>query len=314
MQLSNLNTNLTLNMNKEDLDMNPRKPSIACQEAQDLPVIFPYLLGRRITCMTSKSLIQSINEACRNNKKITVSNYNVHSFNMSVQHSWFYKFIQDSDIAHCDGLGIIYALRFLGYKVPIDYRVSYTVLMPKLLENCENKGLSVYLLGAKNQNLQTALENIQKEYPNIRISGHHGYFDFNDRITNQKIVSEINKYNANILIVGMGMPLQEYWVQQHKEQLKVNSILLGGAVIDRLAGVVPICPEILGKNGLEWLYRLFKEPKRLLARYLLGNPAFLLQVALAKSMQHSFDESIYVEASKLSVLNNLKVKINFFNG
>ncbi len=283
------------------------------QESQDLPVIFPYLLGRRITCITNNSLISTIYEACKKNKKITVANYNIHSFNMSVQHSWYYKFIQDADIAHCDGLGIIYALRFMGYKIPMDYRVSYSVLMPKLLENCNDNNFSIFLLGAKDQNLQLAIENIKRDYPKIRIGGHHGYFPLDDRAANQKIVLEINQFKPNILIVGMGMPLQEYWVLQHKEQLEVNSILLGGAVIDRLAGIVTECPEFLSKNGLEWLCRLIREPKRLLTRYVLGNPAFLLQLTLAKSMKTTFNESLYEQSLKLEVLNKLKIKINFFN-
>lgn len=287
--------------------------SISCQGSLDLPVVSHYLLGRRVTCITNNSLIELIYNSCKKRKKIIIANYNIHSFNMSIQHSWYYKFIQDADITHCDGLGIIYALRFMGHKIPIDYRVSYSALMPELLKSCNDNCFSIYLLGTKEQNLNNAIENIQKDYTNIRIKGHHGYFPLNDRESNQKIVAEINEFNPNILIVGMGMPLQEYWVQQHQEQLKVNSILLGGAVIDRLAGEVPECPEFLSKNGLEWLYRLIREPKRLVTRYALGNSAFFLQLTLAKSMKTSFDEGLYEKSLKFDILKKLKVKVHFLN-
>jgi N-acetylglucosaminyldiphosphoundecaprenol N-acetyl-beta-D-mannosaminyltransferase len=262
------------------------------KNSKNLPLNYAYLLGRKITCITSDSLLDSIHKACTDRKKIIVANYNIHSFNMSVQYAWFYEFLKSADIAHCDGLGIIYALRFMGYQIPEDYRVSYSVLMPKLLECCSENRLSVYLLGTKNRNMQMALENVRRMYPDIRISGHHGYFPLDDQSINQEIVSEINQFKPNILIVGMGMPIQEYWVQQYQEQLKVNAILLGGAAIDRLAGVVPECPEVLSKNGLEWLYRLVREPKRLMTRYALGNPAFLLQVVLAKSMNASVNGNV----------------------
>jgi N-acetylglucosaminyldiphosphoundecaprenol N-acetyl-beta-D-mannosaminyltransferase len=255
------------------------------KELKDLPVNHAYLLGRKITCITRNSLVHAIHEACTKGEKIVIANYNIHSFNMSVQFSWFYKFLESADIAHCDGLGIIYALRFMGYRIPKDYRVSYSTLMPKLLEHCNDRHFSVYLLGAKNQSMQMALENISQTYPNIRTSGHHGYFPLNEQDANQKIISKINQFKPNVLIMGMGMPIQEYWVQQHREQLNVNAILLGGAAIDRLAGIVPECPRFLSKNGLEWLYRLLREPKRLMTRYVVGNPAFLLQVALAKSQK-----------------------------
>jgi N-acetylglucosaminyldiphosphoundecaprenol N-acetyl-beta-D-mannosaminyltransferase len=259
---------------------------------KDLPINYAYLLGRKITCITSNSLIESIFKACTERKKIIVANYNIHGFNMSVQYSWFYEFLRSADIAHCDGLGIIYALRFMGYQIPEDYRVSYSVLMPKLLECCNENRLSIYLLGSKNRNMQMALENVIQMYPNIRISGHHGYFPLNDQSINQNIISEINQFRPNILIVGMGMPIQEYWVKQYQKKLEVNAILLGGAAIDRLAGVVSECPEVLSKNGLEWLYRLVREPKRLMTRYALGNPAFLLQVVLAKSINASMNGNV----------------------
>ncbi len=178
----------------------------------------------------------------------------------------------------------------MGYKLPHDYRVSYSTLMPKLLKACNEQGHSVYLLGSKNNYLKMALYNLRCQYPNVSFSGHHGYFSINDPEANQKVINDINHFKPRVLIVGMGMPLQEYWVLKHREQLDVNAILVGGAVIDRLAGHVNDCPVILSRHGLEWLYRLAQEPRRLLSRYVIGNPAFLLQVALAKSL-HSNRES-----------------------
>ncbi|MEX0269954.1 WecB/TagA/CpsF family glycosyltransferase [Leptolyngbyaceae cyanobacterium UHCC 1019] len=238
------------------------------------------LLGRRITFMTAETIVAAIASACLERKKIIVANYNVHSFNLSVQLPWFYSFLQDSDIVHCDGMGILKAARFMGEELPIEYRASYTILMPKLLEYCDHNNLSIFLLGSKPKYLQAALVQMRQQYPNIKVAGHHGYFQKEDAAQNEAIVQQINSMKPNILIVGMGMPIQEHWIQQHRDRLDVNVIMPGGAVIDRLAGAVLDCPTVLSNMGLEWLYRLYKEPKRLAVRYLLGNPAFVLQVLL----------------------------------
>jgi N-acetylglucosaminyldiphosphoundecaprenol N-acetyl-beta-D-mannosaminyltransferase len=246
------------------------------------PTLNAYLLGRRITCMTVSAIIDAIDSACREKRQIVIANFNVHSFNLSFHLPWFYNFLKSADITHCDGLGILYALRFMGYKLPLAYRASYTLLMPELLEYCNRNHLSIFLLGAKPHYLDLALDKLRQDYPHIDVQGHHGYFRISDASDNQEIIRQINRMRPYILLVGMGMPIQEWWVQAHRSQLEANTILMGGAVIDRLAGIVPDCPAWLSNMGLEWLFRLIREPKRLSTRYLLGNPAFLLQVMLAK--------------------------------
>ncbi|MBE9216591.1 WecB/TagA/CpsF family glycosyltransferase [Plectonema cf. radiosum LEGE 06105] len=240
-----------------------------------------YLLERRIDCMSTSSIVQVVHKACTENKKIIVANYNIHSFNLSMQLPWYYEFLQSAEIANCDSVGILKAIGYMGLDLPLDYRTSYTLLMPKILESCNKQKFSVFFLGGKPEYLQTALDNLQLKYPKVNFAGHHGYFDKKDPQVNQVVIEKINQFKPNILVVGMGMPIQESWVQQHRDRLQVNAIMLGGAIIDRIAGIVPDCPHILSNVGLEWFYRFCREPKRLAARYLLGNPAFALHIALA---------------------------------
>jgi N-acetylglucosaminyldiphosphoundecaprenol N-acetyl-beta-D-mannosaminyltransferase len=252
---------------------------------ENLPSLVVNLLNRQITCITSEAIIREINRACFEDDRIVVANYNVHSFNLSMQLPWFYDFLQNAEIAHCDGSGILKGLSYMGLDLPMQYRVSYTVLMPKLLESCNEKGLSVFMLGSKDEYVQTALHNLRQQYPNLKVDGHHGYFDRENQSENQAVIDKINQKKPNILLVGMGMPIQENWVKKHRYQLNVNVFLTGGAVIDRLAGMVADCPDWIANAGLEWLYRLYQEPKRLASRYLFGNLAFILHLALAKSNQ-----------------------------
>lgn len=240
-----------------------------------------YLLGRRIDCMNIPSIVEAISKACIEDRQITVAHYNIHGFNLSMQFPWYYQFLQNAEITNCDGMGILKAISFMGLDLPVDYRVSYTLLMPKILENCNQNEFSVFLLGAKPQILQDAIDNLKLKYPKVNFSGHHGYFDKEDPEANEKIVEQINQFQPNILIVGMGMPIQEYWVQKYRHKLRANTIMVGGAIIDRMAGMVSDCPRFISDSGFEWLYRLVREPKRLAARYLLGNSAFALQIVLA---------------------------------
>jgi N-acetylglucosaminyldiphosphoundecaprenol N-acetyl-beta-D-mannosaminyltransferase len=254
---------------------------------EESPNLDVYLLGRRISCMTVSAIVDAIHTACIKGLKITVANYNVHSFNLSMQVPWYYDFLQGSEITHCDSVGILQAIRFMGLKLPLQYRVSYSLLMPELLAHCNQHGFSLFLLGAKPEHLNAAIAHLREQYPNMSVDGHHGYFNMEDLHQNDRVVEQINRARPNILIVGMGMPIQENWIRRNRHQLNVNAIMPGGAIIDRLAGIVPDCPRFLSNIGLEWFYRLYREPKRLAARYLLGNPAFILHIALAKTFSYS---------------------------
>lgn len=270
-----------------------------------------YLLERRINCMTVPAIVDAVQKACIDNKKITIANTNIHSFNLSMQLPWFYEFLQSSEIVNCDSVGILKAISYMGLHLPLDYRASYTLLMPQILDTCNQNRFSVFLLGAEPQILQAALEKLRVQYPHVSFAGHHGYFNKEDQKVNQAVIEQINQVKPNILLVGMGMPIQEFWVKKHRSQLKVNAILLGGAIIDRMAGVVPDCPSFISDIGLEWLYRLVREPKRLAARYLLGNPAFVLHIILAKFYANSLRVELMQGKDNTNSTGNFDYK-NFF--
>ena len=255
--------------------------------ASELPNLKVELLGRKITLMTAKAMLDTIHKACVENKKLTIASYNVHSFNLSMQLPWFYEFQQSAELTHCDGFGLLKAFQYMGIKLPFQYRVSGTDFVPELIEYCDRHDLSVFLLGTKPQYLEEAIQRTRKKYPLLKLAGHHGYFDKTSSQENEAIVQKINQMKPNILIVGLGMPLQEQWILKYRPSLDVNVFIPCGAVIDRLAGVVIECPKFLSLAGLEWLHRLLHEPKRLAGRYLLGNPAFMFHIALAKSLNLS---------------------------
>lgn len=242
-----------------------------------------YFLNRRIDLITCEDLMHGINEACKlsNRKRIVISHYNIHAFNWSIQLFDFLKFQDNADISLCDGMGIIKALSFWGIDIPIENKVSLTRFIPELLKNCALEDLSVFLLGSTSNNLEKAIKNQLRKYPQLKLDGHHGFFNNKSTLENKLVIDRINEFKSDILIVGMGMPRQELWIHENKAKINSKIIIPCGAVMNRLSGSVPTPPKWISNAGLEWLFRLVQEPKRLASRYLIGNILFLFQILWA---------------------------------
>jgi N-acetylglucosaminyldiphosphoundecaprenol N-acetyl-beta-D-mannosaminyltransferase len=122
---------------------------------------------------------------------------------------------------------------------------------------------------------------LRDKFSDLQIATAHGYFDVHlDSQGSQNVLEAINAYQPNVLMVGMGMPRQEHWLVDNIRHLHANVVLNAGATMDYVVGVVPTPPRWSGRLGLEWLYRLAAEPKRLWRRYLI-EPWFVLGLFLA---------------------------------
>ncbi|MBD3314865.1 MAG: WecB/TagA/CpsF family glycosyltransferase [Chitinivibrionales bacterium] len=118
--------------------------------------------------------------------------------------------------------------------------------------------------------------------PALRIAGvHHGFFE-KEGPENDRIIKLINDARPDILIVGLGMPLQERWIHDNYKRLAVKVYLTAGAAFEFLSGRTKRCPAWMGRAGFEWLFRFLLEPRRMAKRYLWGNPAFLAAVIAQK--------------------------------
>jgi N-acetylglucosaminyldiphosphoundecaprenol N-acetyl-beta-D-mannosaminyltransferase len=138
----------------------------------------------------------------------------------------------------------------------------------------------VFYLGSKPGVAERSAQTLREQYPTLQIATAHGYFDSNSgSAENQDVLDTINAYQPNLLMVGMGMPRQERWVLENRKHLSANAIVPSGALMDYLAGEIPTPPRWTGRFGVEWLYRLLCEPKRLAFRYLI-EPWFVLNVFL----------------------------------
>ena len=181
-----------------------------------------------------------------------------------------------ADMLTADGAGVVLASRMLGRSVP--GKVSGIDLVGEIFKVYAENGLRCFLFGAEPGVAEEAAEKIKIKYPGVVIAGcHHGYFTAEQ---DDEIVSAINASNADLLLVALGAPRQEKWIYSHKDKLNVKVCMGVGGTIDILSGRVQLSPDFLRRNGLEWLHRLCREPRR--AIRMVDLPRFVLRVLLAR--------------------------------
>ncbi len=196
----------------------------------------------------------------------------------------FCRVYQEADYRVCDSQLIMYASRFLGQ--PIEEKVSGSDLFPAFYQRYgEDKSVKIFLLGGLNGVAEQARHNINdKVGRNMVVGTYSPPFGFeNNPHECQKIIKIINKSGASVLAVGVGAPKQEKWICKYRSRLtSIKTFMAIGATIDFEAGNLERSPAWMSSVGLEWLYRLMKEPGRLWKRYLVEDVAFFVLILRQK--------------------------------
>ena len=204
----------------------------------------------------------------------------------------FKKIINSASLNLCDGIGLMIASKLK--KKPLKSRVTGYDTSIKILELMNEKHLSLFLLGAKPGIAEKAIERINHDYPKIVIAGfNNGYFNgsHNGHAScdeEEALIEKINDSKADAIFVGMGAGYQEKFIYYNKDKLKTKLAIANGGVIDVLAGNVKIAPAFIRKIGMEWLYRLIKEPKRFKRQ--LDIPKFLMKKIFTKNAVEYIDK------------------------
>lgn len=195
---------------------------------------------------------------------------------MAARDEQFKNILNSADMLTADGIGIVYASKILG--TPIYKRASGYDISLKLFEALAGSGKSFYLFGAAPNVAETAKEKLLSKFPGLIISGtHDGYFDAEEE---KKIIEDINLKQPDVLFVCLGSPKQEKWIYENRENLDARVAMGLGGCLDVYAGNVKRAPDIFIKFGLEWFYRLIKEPKRFFR--MLALPKFMIKVIVHK--------------------------------
>lgn len=181
------------------------------------------------------------------------------------------KFIERSSLTVADGQPIIWLSNLLGRPLP--ERVTGVDLVPGLCQCAADTNSSVYFLGSEKSVVENVVAEMQKQVPDLEVAGFHdGYFQENETAER---VNEIRNSGASLLIVGLGVPKQEAFLEENWQQLGVQLAIPIGGAFDMLTGNKVRAPKWMQRSGLEWLWRIRLEPRRLAGRYLTTNSRFI---------------------------------------
>lgn len=189
--------------------------------------------------------------------------------------------IRGADIVNADGQSVVWAGRFLG--IPVPERVTGIDLMDELLTSAARESWPVYFLGARPDVVDAVARKAVTVHPDLIVAGHQdGYFS-----DDAEVVDGIARSGARVLFVALPSPRKEYFVAENLDRLgPVLSVGVGGS-FDVYAGQIRRAPVWMQRMGLEWLYRLIKEPRKMWRRYLVGNSVFIWMVLTARLKPHS---------------------------
>jgi len=194
--------------------------------------------------------------------------------NVAWNNSQYRKVLENAERVLPDGIGIHLGCRMRGIRL-LD-NLNGTDLFPRLCDRVSQEGMSIYLLGARPGIAAETACVMKKSYPTLKIAGTmHGYFSDDE---NAGVIKEINESGADILLVATGAPRQELWLAENAAALKPTLRMGVGGLFDFYSGRIRRAPAWVRELGMEWVWRLLMEPRRLWRRYVIGNPLFLARV------------------------------------
>ena len=216
--------------------------------------------------------------------KLLINTINAHSYNTARKDKLFAEALMNGDVLIPDGVSIVKACRWIKAKSQPKERIAgwdlFSFEMDKLereSEKCEMLKKTVMFMGSSQKVLDLIVKRAAEVYPHLKVVTYSPPYkpEFSDE-DNKAIIDAINAANPDLLWIGMTAPKQEKWIYSHWEELDIHChVGTIGAVFDFFAGTVERAPMWWQRHGLEWLYRLLKEPKRMWRRYIIGNVLFL---------------------------------------
>lgn len=218
--------------------------------------------------------------------KLLINTINAFSYDNARKDVLFSEALQKGDVLIPDGISIVKACRFLNAKSQPKERIAGWDLFVYEMEKLNRVGGKVMFLGSSDAVLNLIRHRVAEKYPKIEVDTYSPPYkpEFSDE-DNEAMISAINHSNPDLLWIGMTAPKQEKWAYTHLDRLDVHChIGTIGAVFDFFAGTVKRAPERWQRAGLEWLYRLLSEPRRMWRRYFIGNAKFIYYIMVEKIM------------------------------
>jgi len=227
------------------------------------------ILGIKVKPYSMQETVERIRQAVDNQALMRVVTANPEMIYASIHDQRLKDVINSADIVTADGIGVVWAARRLG--TPVRERVTGIDLVQAIFPSADAGKWRVFFLGGQPGVAEQAANQVVQKHPGIALEAEHGYFSAEEE---PNVLEKIRQFQPDILFVGLGAPRQEFWVAEHHGLAKV-SMGVGGS-FDALAGLVIRAPKRIQELHLEWLYRLWKEPRRWKRQTVL--PRFVLKV------------------------------------
>jgi len=243
------------------------------------------LLGADLDLVRPEEVMAELDQQVAAGRPYLVANHNLHSLYLLPRHPELASFYADADLIEIDSTPLIAFARLLGLPARPFHRCTYLDWRDHFWSLADRRGWRVFYLGGAPGVATTAAGRISRLYPGAAIGVADGYFDATpDSPDNQAVLRQIKEFRPQVLLVGMGMPRQEQWILANRAALPPCAVLPVGAAFDYEADVQAVAPRWMGRAGLEWLFRLTADPKRLWKRYCV-EPWFLVGPALGDIAQ-----------------------------
>lgn len=216
--------------------------------------------------------------------KLLINTINAHSYNTALKDKLFQRALINGDVLIPDGVSIVKACKWLNAKSQPEERIAGWDLFAFEMDKLNKKGGKCFFMGSSEKVLSLIRKRASVDYPNIVVETYSPPYkpEFSEE-DNKAIVEAINKADPDLLWIGMTAPKQEKWTYSHWNELNIHChVGTIGAVFDFFAGTVERAPIWWQEHGLEWAYRLIKEPKRMWRRYIIGNSLFLWNISKEK--------------------------------
>jgi N-acetylglucosaminyldiphosphoundecaprenol N-acetyl-beta-D-mannosaminyltransferase len=237
------------------------------------------VFGVRINNLTQPDALSQLEQAiCDfNGRSSAVYFVNAHTLNLASRRPRYRELLNRAHRVFGDGTGVRWAARTRGVRMKAN--LNGTDLVPALFRATAGRGYRYYLLGAHSHTIARAAAKAQESFPGWTLAGyHHGYIP---KRRCDDIIRLINDARPDVLLVGMGNPLQERWIDRHLHALRVPLCLGTGGLFDHWAGNLRRASRLVRWLGFEWSQLLLQQPHKW-RRYLLGNPRFLLRMILER--------------------------------
>jgi len=236
------------------------------------------LLGGVVDLVTPGAMIQFVIDRLAAGQQTVIANHNLHSLYLLRRDPGFGKFFDISNLVQIDSTPLIWWAQLLGAPAQQAHRCTYLDYRDAFWAETRRQNWRVFHLGGAPDVAQRAADRLMEEW-GVEIGVHHGYFD-DPSPKADEITAAIAAFKPDILLVGMGMPRQEAWIVRNRAALGPCAIFSVGGAFDYEAGVQIAAPRWLGRLGMEWLFRLATNPRRLFFRYCI-EPWALMGPALA---------------------------------